>query len=147
MWRICVYRRQDAVSLTCEKTFIVLARTRATVLQRHSVKRLMENLWWLSEKVSSEMIGNGEKGGKEKMRNSDMDDHYIRRRKHESSERAVRPLPLSESPYCANSIDIWVPRGQLSDIYSASQPAFWYVRSVPASSAEIEKTKIDGKMY
>lgn len=45
-------------------------------------------------------------------------------------------VPLSEFPYCANSIDICVPRGQLNDIYSASQPAFWYVLSVPASSAE-----------
>lgn len=38
-----------------------------------------------------------------------------------------------------------VPRGQLKDKYSASQPAFWYVLKVPASKAankRKEKRKI-----
>lgn len=38
-------------------------------------------------------------------------------------------------PYWAISIDMLVPRGQLNAMYSASQPAFWYVLSVPANSA------------
>lgn len=33
-------------------------------------------------------------------------------------------LPLSLLPYCATSIDMLVPRGQLKEIYSISQPAF-----------------------
>lgn len=47
----------------------------------------------------------------------------------------VKYLPLSVLPYWAISIDICVPRGQLNAMYSASQPAFWYVLSVPANSA------------
>lgn len=43
--------------------------------------------------------------------------------------------PLSVFPYWAISIDMLVPRGQLNAMYSASQPAFWYVLSVPASNA------------
>lgn len=42
-------------------------------------------------------------------------------------------------PYCAISIDMLVPRGQLNAMYSASQPAFWYVLSVPASNAANKK--------
>lgn len=38
-------------------------------------------------------------------------------------------------PYCANSMDIVVPRGQLNCTYSWSQPAVWYVLKVPDSKA------------
>lgn len=50
-------------------------------------------------------------------------------------------LPFNVLPYCATSIDMLVPRGQLKDIYSASQPAFWYVLKVPASSAVNRENK------
>lgn len=39
-------------------------------------------------------------------------------------------------PYCANSMEMVVPRGQLNCTYSWSQPAFWYVLKVPESRAE-----------
>lgn len=39
-------------------------------------------------------------------------------------------------PYCANSMEMVVPRGQLNCTYSWSQPAFWYVLRVPESRAE-----------
>lgn len=38
-------------------------------------------------------------------------------------------------PYCTNSIEMVVPRGQVNWRYSLSQPARWYVRNVPDSSA------------
>lgn len=83
--------------------------------------------------ILGEMIGNEKPNG-----------DWLRTLQNEKSrssavvdiQKRVIEVPLSEFPYCANSIDICVPRGQLNDIYSASQPAFWYVLSVPASSAE-----------
>lgn len=44
-------------------------------------------------------------------------------------------IPPTVFPYCATSIDMLVPRGQLRDISSMSHPAFWYVLKVPDRSA------------
>lgn len=46
-------------------------------------------------------------------------------------------------PYCANSMEIVVPRGQLNCTYSWSQPAFWYVLKVPESRAEKRRMEIN----
>lgn len=50
-------------------------------------------------------------------------------------------------PYWTNSMEMVVPRGQVNWRYSLSQPARWYVRNVPDSSAgreglEKEKKKL-----
>lgn len=48
----------------------------------------------------------------------------------------IKLIPISFLTYCAISIEILVPRGQLNDIFSESHTFFWYVRNVPDSSAE-----------
>lgn len=55
-----------------------------------------------------------------------------------SGQRPALPSP-PYFPYCANSIDIVVPLGHPSCTYSWSQPAFWYVRRVPAKRAVKKK--------
>lgn len=44
-------------------------------------------------------------------------------------------------PYCTNSIEIVVPRGQVNWRKSWSQPARWYVRKVPDSSAAMKRNQ------
>lgn len=50
-------------------------------------------------------------------------------------ENTFRYKPLPFFSYCASSIEMLVPRGQLNDTRSASHVVFWNVRNVPDSNA------------
>lgn len=55
---------------------------------------------------------------------------------------AYKPMPFFS--YCANSMEMLVPRGQLNETRSESHVVFWNVRNVPESNAkfsEMDKEK------
>lgn len=58
-----------------------------------------------------------------------------RKRKKRIKKCAFRYKPFLFFTYCANSMDMLVPRGQLNDTRSESHVVFWNVRNVPDNNA------------
>ena len=56
-------------------------------------------------------------------------------------KRCVQYKPIPFFSYCANSMEILVPRGQLNDTRSESHVVFWNVRNVPDSNAILDTIK------
>lgn len=59
----------------------------------------------------------------------DFSDLKKKEKKRRNSEKKHIPIPFFS--YCANSMDILVPRGQPNDTFSESHVVFWNVRNVP----------------